>query len=142
MSDQDSKTERDIPESIKKLREYRMSGFKDTTDNKRESFTDTTTEQLSSMASNIKSGPYAQTPPIYLGKLDKKGIMGKTRLVNAFLGLGLTSIALGIYGYTVYQKMSHGINDDELNRLEREALQLVASGEIDLNKANKKENSQ
>ena len=125
-SQDESKPRRPSP-SIQRLREYRSAGLHET-DVPQQRIVPP--RQMSGHAPQLK-GPYTQQPPMYVG-LSRKDLARKNRIQTAILGMGLGTFVVGIYSYTVWKRRSMGINDDELHRLEEEALKMVESGEIDL----------
>eukprot|EP00483_Globobulimina_turgida_P011079 UN11100 len=113
-----------LPESIQRLRAYtgRDVPFQSQNINLQQPLT----------KSQPLKGPYSKQPPVYVGSLSRKDLARKNRIQTALLGLGLGSMVLSIYGYTIWKRMQLGIDDTELARLEQEALQMVETGEIDL----------
>ena len=122
-------TRKELPESIQKLRDQRR-GSAAVTSTTSESTKYSIQESLNRMG-GLK-GPYSKQPPVYVGKLNRKDLARKNRIQTAFIGLGLGTFVLGVYGYTIWKRMQLGIDDTELIRLEEEALKMVESGEIDL----------
>ena len=139
--DNDSKSNeptqpRELPESIKRLRAYRGAdvppSMSEAQDQQQNIGQQQSMNRMGGATHPGLKGPYARTPPVYVGKLNRADLARKNRIQTAFIGLGLGTMVLGIYGYTIWKKMNLGIDDKELIRLEEEALRMVESGEIDL----------
>ena len=121
--------QREIPESIRRLRGY--MGRADPTP----STSHVQGQNVQPQSLNRQqplTGPYAKQPPVYVGSLSRKDLARKNRIQTAMIGMGLGTMIIGIYSYTVWKRMQLGIDDTELIRLEEEALMMVESGEIDL----------
>lgn len=136
-NDGDSKSNepRELPESIRKLRAYRGADVPPTMSQTKVDQQNVGQQSMNRIGGATQSGlkgPYARQPPVYVGKLNRADLARKNRIQTAFIGLGLGTMVLGIYGYTIWKRMQLGIDDKELIRLEEEALKMVESGEIDL----------
>ena len=94
-------------------------------------------QSLQGAASVTGRTQYAQKPPVYIGNLTRKELDQRTRRITTGLGIGLGVFAVSLYGYVIWKRLSHGINDEELRRLEKEALAMVESGAINLEEAKK-----
>ena len=122
---------RELPESIQKLRAFRGTTVPPSPTQHQSQQNIQSQQPLNRMGGTLK-GPYSRQPPVYVGKLNRKDLARKNRIQTAFIGLGLGTFVLGVYGYTIWKRMQLGIDDKELIRLEEEALKMVESGEIDL----------
>ena len=125
-SNENESKARELPDSIKRLRAY--TG-RDAVPLQSQNI------QQSLNRSQPLKGPYAKQPPVYVGSLSRKDLAKNNRIQTALLGMGLGTFVLGVYAYTIKKRMQLGIDDEELIRLEEEALQMVESGEIDLDAA-------
>merc|ERR1711933_351515 len=112
---------RELPDSIKRLRSY--------TGRETVPLQSQNVQQSLNRGQPLK-GPYTKQPPTYVGSLSRKDLAKKNRRQTALLGMGLGTFIMSVYGYTVWKRMQLGIDDQELIRLEQEALQMVESGEI------------
>ena len=137
--DQNNEPPRKLPESIQKLRSYRGANVPPSISQaqveQRQNQQNIGQQSMNRMGAATQSGlkgPYARQPPVYVGKLNRADLARKNRIQTALIGLGLGTMVLSIYGYTIWKRMQLGIDDKELVRLEEEALKMVESGEIDL----------
>ena len=127
---------RELPESIQKLRAYTGRANVPPPQQQQQQKIESQEEEQQSLNRMNRvqplKGPYAKQPPVYVGKLNRKDLARKNRIQTALLGLGLGTMVMSIYGYTLWKRMQLGIDDKELIRLEEEALRMVEEGEIDL----------
>ena len=80
-------------------------------------------------------GPYTRPPPIQINQLSREQLKKSQRMYGTVIGLGICAWVCGVYGNVIWKMKQGEILDDDIDRLEKEALQLVEDGIIDLSKA-------